>query len=163
MPDAASRAAGRARPAKQAGDAPADPVLEFIRRMWAVDHELQRVSRRMAGRIGLTAPQRLALRFIGLHSGVTLGRLAELLHLHAGHVTGIVRRLEELELVAQTRSVEDSRRRHLALTPKGRRLDRVRKGTVEAAVRGVAATAPPREFTAAARVLELLAQRLAAE
>ena len=61
-----------------------DPVLEFIRRMWAVDHELQRVSKRMVSRIGLTAPQRLAVRFIGLHEGLTLGGLAELLHLHAG-------------------------------------------------------------------------------
>jgi len=76
-----------------------DPVLEFIRRMWAVDHELQRVSKRMVSRIGLTAPQRLAVRFIGLHEGLTLGGLAELLHLHAGTVTGIVRRLESLGLV----------------------------------------------------------------
>ena len=52
-----------------------DLVLEFIRRMWAVDHELQRVSKRMVSRIGLTAPQRLAVRFIGRHSGVTLACL----------------------------------------------------------------------------------------
>ena len=62
----------------------------------------------MVSRIGLTAPQRLAVRFIGLHQGLTLGGLAELLHLHAGTVTGIVRRLESLGLVAQTRSAEDS-------------------------------------------------------
>ena len=62
----------------------------------------------MVSRIGLTAPQRLAVRFIGLNQGLTLGGLAELLHLHAGTVTGIVRRLESLGLVAQTRSAEDS-------------------------------------------------------
>ena len=61
-----------------------DPVLEFIRRMWAVDHELQRVSKRMVRRIGLTAPQRLAVRFIGRHDGLTLGSLSALLHLHPG-------------------------------------------------------------------------------
>ena len=140
-----------------------DPILEFIRQMWAVDHELQRVSKRMVGRLGLTAPQRLAVRFIGRHSGLTPGRLAEVLHLHAGTVTGIVRRLQTLRLVTQTRSAEDSRRRHLTLSPKGRRIDRQRKGTVEAAVRRAAAAAGPADLEAAARVMDLLARHLAAE
>jgi len=140
-----------------------DPVLEFIRRMWAVDHELQRASKRMVGRIGLTAPQRLAVRFIGRHSGVTLGQLAELLHLHAGTVTGIVRKLEELGLVVQTRSLEDTRRRHLALTAKGRQIDRRRKGTVEAAVRRTASAVTSTELATAAAVLDVLAKNLAAE
>jgi DNA-binding MarR family transcriptional regulator len=131
--------------------------------MWAVDHELQRVSKRMVGRIGLTAPQRLAVRFIGRHGGVTLGRLAELLHLHAGTVTGIVRKLEELGLVIQTRSEEDTRRRHLTLTAKGRQIDRRRKGTVEAAVRRTAAVVTSREFATAAAVMDVLARNLAAE
>jgi DNA-binding MarR family transcriptional regulator len=140
-----------------------DPVLEFIRRMWAVDHELQRVSKRMVRRMGLTAPQRLALRFIGLHDGLTLGGLAELLHLHAGTVTGIVRHLETLGLVVQTRSAEDSRRRHLTLTAKGQRVNRRRKGTVEAAVRRLAGAIAADEFAAASRVMEVLAENLAAE
>ena len=131
--------------------------------MWAVDHELQRVSKRMVARIGLTAPQRLAVRFIGQHSGLTLGRLAELLHLHAGTVTGIVRRLEELGLVVQTRGTDDTRRRHLTLTVKGRQIDRRRKGTVEPAVRRVAGGIPPRELAIAAAVMDRLAKELAAE
>ena len=140
-----------------------DPVLEFIRRMWAVDHELQRVSKRMVERIGLTAPQRLAVRFIGRHSGVTLGQLAELLHLHAGTVTGIVRRLEALGLVVQTRGEEDTRRRHLTLTPQGRQLDRRRKGTVEAAVRRTAAAVTSKDLATVAAVMDVLARNLAAE
>jgi DNA-binding MarR family transcriptional regulator len=140
-----------------------DPVLEFIRRMWAVDHELQRVSKRMVSRIGLTAPQRLAVRFIGLNKGLTLGTLADLLHLHAGTVTGIVRRLESLGLVQQTRSTEDSRRRHLALTAKGQRINRQRRGTVEAAVRRVARATTAAEFATAARVMDVLARHLATE
>src|SRR5262245_42902358 len=140
-----------------------DPILEFIRRMWAVDHELQRVSKRMVDRIGLTAPQRLAVRFIGRHSGVTLGRLAELLHLHAGTVTGIVRKLEDLGLVVQTRSEEDTRRRHLTLTARGRQFDRRRKGTVEAAVRRTASDVSSAELAAAAAVMDVLAKNLAAE
>ena len=131
--------------------------------MWAVDHELQRVSKRMVERIGLTAPQRLAIRFIGRHEGVTLGRLAALLHLHAGTVTGIVRRLEELDLIVQTRSVDDTRRRHLALTAKGRVINRRQKGTVEAAVRRTASATTPAEFAIAAAVLDTLARNLAKE
>ncbi len=141
----------------------ADPVLEFIRLMWSVDHELQRASKRMVGRIGLTAPQRLAVRFIGRHEGLTLGTLAELLHMHPGTVTGIVRRLEEDGLITQARDADDTRRRHLSLTPKGRRIDRSRKGTVEAAVRRATAELTPREFAIASRALDLLAKNLAVE
>jgi MarR family transcriptional regulator, organic hydroperoxide resistance regulator len=140
-----------------------DPVLEFIRLMWSVDHELQRVSKRMVGRMGLTAPQRLAVRFIGRHAGLTLGSLAELLHMHPGTVTGIVRRLEEAGLVEQTRDADDTRRRHLTLTAKGRRIDRRQKGTVEAAVRRTTTALTPHEFATASRAMELLAQSLAAE
>ena len=142
---------------------PVDPVLEFIRLMWSVDHELQRVSKRMVGRMGLTAPQRLAVRFIGRQAGVTLGTLAELLHMHPGTVTGIVRRLEEEGLVERTRSAADTRRMHLTLTAKGRRIDRRRKGTVEAAVRRMAAALPPRDFATASRAMDSLARSLAAE
>jgi DNA-binding MarR family transcriptional regulator len=117
----------------------------------------------MVDRIGLTAPQRLAVRFIGRQSGVTLGQLAELLHMHAGTVTGIVRRLEELGFATQTRSVEDTRRRHLTLTARGRQIDRRRKGTVEAAVRRTASAVTAEQLATTAYVMDILAKNLAAE
>lgn len=140
-----------------------DPVLEFIRVMWAVDHELQSVSKRMVGRMGLTAPQRLAVRFIGLNPGLTLGALAELLHLHPGTVTGIVTHLEDIGLASRARSTEDTRRIHVTLTRKGRAVNRLRKGTVEAAVRRTAANFTREQLAAAADVMNLLAQNLSAE
>jgi DNA-binding MarR family transcriptional regulator len=140
-----------------------DPVLEFLRLMWAVDHELHRVSKRMIGRLGLTAPQRLAVRFIGREPGLTPGRLAELLHLDPGTVTGIVKRLETAGLVTRVRSGGDTRRMHLSLTSKGRTLNRRRKGTVEAAVRRMIDGMPPGDLEAASRVLQRLASNLAAE
>ena len=143
--------------------APADPVLEFIRLMWSVDHELHRISKRMVTQLGLTAPQRLALRFIGRHPRVTLGNLAELLHLHPGTVTGIVRHLEECSLVTRERSSDDVRRMHLTLTTRGRALDRKRRGTVEAAVRRAVAGLEPARLDEAARVMERIAAELAAE
>ena len=160
-PVAPVRHAGATR--RRTADPRPDPVLEFIRQMWSVDHELQRVSKRMVRRLGLTAPQRLAVRFVGRHAGLTLGDLSSLLHLHPGTVTGIVRHLEAQGLVTQSRDAEDSRRRHLVLTPKGKRLDRQRKGTVEAAVRRVARVATPAEMVTAWRVLGLIAASLADE
>jgi DNA-binding MarR family transcriptional regulator len=141
----------------------ADPVLEFIRLLWAVDHQLHSVSKRMTGRIGLTAPQRLAVRFIGREPGIGLGALAALLHLDPGTVTGIVQRLEAAELVTRVRSEEDTRRIHLRLTSRGQTINRRRKGTVEAAVRRTLGAASPGDATAAERVLRRLAADLAAE
>jgi MarR family transcriptional regulator, organic hydroperoxide resistance regulator len=143
--------------------APSDPVLEFIRLMWSVDHELQSISRRMVTQMGLTAPQRLAVRFIGRHPRLTLGQLAELLHLHPGTVTGIVQHLETSGLVTRERDSEDVRRVHLTLTEQGRAVDRKRKGTVEAAVRRVASELSPAQLDEAARVMTRLAAELAAE
>jgi DNA-binding MarR family transcriptional regulator len=134
-----------------------------MRLMWSVDHELQRVSKRMMTSIGLTAPQRLAVRLIGQHPGLTLGTLAQLLHLHPGTVTGIVRRLEGNRLVTRTRNETDTRRVHLALTAAGQRINRRRKGTVEAAVRRGLDHTSRQDRASAARVLLLLAQELAAE
>lgn len=140
-----------------------DPVLELIRLMWSVDHELQRVSKRMVARMGLTAPQRLAIRFIGRHPRLTSGTLASLLHLHPGTVTGIVQRLEQMGLVARARGTEDTRRVHLTLTPRGRLIDRRRKGTVEGAVRRVASGLSAWQLATVSDVMGRLAEELAAE
>ena len=140
-----------------------DPVLEFLRLMWAVDHELHRVSKRMIGRLGLTAPQRLAVRFVGRQPGLTPGALAELLHLDRGTITGIVQRLESAGLVSRTRSAGDTRRVHLTLTSQGQTLNRRRKGTVEAAVRRTLDGMPAADLDAASRVLRRLAANRAVE
>ena len=140
-----------------------DPVLEFMGLMWAVDHELHSTSKRMIGLMGLTAPQRLALRFIGRQPGLTPGSLAGLLHLHPGTVTGIVQRLEEAGLVQRTRHESDTRRLQLTLTGAGQQLNRRRKGTVEAAVRRTLERLSADDVAAAARVLAGLAAALSAD
>lgn len=140
-----------------------DSALEFIRLLWKVDHELHSVSKRMISRFGLTAPQRLAVRFIGREPGLTLGALAALLHLDPGTVTGIVQRLESAGLVERERGEGDTRRMHLALTKKGQALNRRRKGTVEAAVRRTLGAVPRSDSAAAARVLRRLAADLSDE
>ena len=140
-----------------------DSPLEFIQLLWKVDHELHSVSKRMIARFGLTAPQRLAVRFIAREPGLTLGGLAALLHLDPGTVTGIVQRLEAAGFVDRARGEGDTRRMHLALTAKGRALNRRRTGTVEAAVRRTLSSVTRSDAAAAARVLQRLAADLSDE
>jgi len=40
------------------------PVLEFMKQLWAVDHGLQSLSKRMESRFGITGPQRLVVRIV---------------------------------------------------------------------------------------------------
>lgn len=111
------------------------PVLDFMRALWALDHALQRASKRMEGTIGVTAPQRLVLLIVGRFPLATAGEVATVLHLHPSTLTGILKRLEERGLVARLADPADGRRVLLRLTAKGRRVNRLSDGTVEAAVR----------------------------
>ncbi|MFN9808356.1 MAG: MarR family transcriptional regulator [Deltaproteobacteria bacterium] len=77
----------------------ATPALDLMRLLLHVGHGLERLSLRMESRLGVTAQQRLVLRLIGRHPGITPGRLAERLHLDPGTISAIVRRLEAKKLV----------------------------------------------------------------
>jgi DNA-binding MarR family transcriptional regulator len=145
---------------RQASVARPDPVLEFMQRMWAVDHELQRVSKRMEAAVGLTGPQRFALVAIGRQPGVAAGVLASHLHLHPGTLTGIIARLAAAGLIERTWDADDGRRMRLRLTAAGRAITRRRRGTVEAAVRSAMAASSRVEQAAARDVLTRLADAL---
>lgn len=109
-------------------------VLEFIRLLWALDHALQSTSKWMEARLGVTWPQRLSIRMIGHFPGISAGGLADLLHLHPSTLTGVLRRLTDRRLIQRVADPRDARRALLWLTARGRRINRGRKGTVEAAV-----------------------------
>ena len=105
---------------------PAEPlgkVLDFMRLIWALDHGLQSLSKRMQASIGLTGPQRVALRVLGRRAGISAGALAAILRVHPSTLTGVLHRLEEKGLVRRTRDSKDRRRTLLDLTSRGRRLD----------------------------------------
>lgn len=68
-------------------------VLHFMRLLWAVVHGLDKASRRMARHVGVTGPQRLVLRVVGLFPGVSAGDVAAVLHVHPSTLTGVLRRL----------------------------------------------------------------------
>ena len=135
-------------------------AVEFLRLVWAVDHALQSASKRMMRRLGVTGPQRLVIRLVGLRPGCTPGELAGILHLHPSTLTGVLQRLSDRGALSVRPDAEDRRRVRLRLTPKGRRLDRRRRGTVEAGVRRALAGLPDREIGAAVNILRRLAAAL---
>jgi DNA-binding MarR family transcriptional regulator len=141
-------------------DAELDPVLRFMRVMWSVDHGLHKVSKRMASDIGLTGPQRLAIRIIGRSPGMAAGELASLMHLDPSTVTGILRRLEDARMIARRADPADARRTRLRLTQRGRIVDRRSAGTIEAAVRRTLASTPAHQIEAASQLLTALAAQL---
>jgi MarR family transcriptional regulator, organic hydroperoxide resistance regulator len=128
-------------------------VLEFMRLMWAVDHALQRTSKRMRVRLGVTGPQRLVIRVVSRFPGIPAGQLSDLLHLHPSTVTGILNRLKEQGLVARRVDPRDRRRVLLGLTRKGRQLDIATEDTVEDAVRVALSTVSEQEIRSAGEVL----------
>ena len=67
-------------------------VLDFMRLIWALDHGLQSLSKRMQASIGLTGPQRVALRVLGRRPGISAGALSDILRLHPSTLTGILHR-----------------------------------------------------------------------
>src|SRR6187200_24039 len=73
---------------------PLPNTLAFMRLLWAMDHGLRSISKRMQSRLGVTAPQRLVLRLMGRDPSMTPSALAALLHLDRGTLTGILDRLE---------------------------------------------------------------------
>jgi DNA-binding MarR family transcriptional regulator len=139
---------------------PLGEIFEFLKLIWAVDHGMHALSKQMESSIGVTAPQRLALRIVGKFPGIPIGKLAELLLLDPGTLTGVLQRLERRRLVARRVDPQDGRRVLLGLTAKGRALDVAHPATVEAAVEGAIAGLPRQKLRATREVLEELAAAL---
>jgi MarR family transcriptional regulator, organic hydroperoxide resistance regulator len=135
-------------------------VLVFMRSLWAIVHGLQKVSKRMSNDIGITGPQRLALRVVGMFPGVSAGTLASILHVHPSTLTGVLQRLVAQRLVTRSSEPGDRRRAVLHLTERGATLNAITEGTVEAAVRDALRTITERDRTATTTVLSVLAAQL---
>ena len=133
-------------------------VLEFLRLVWALDHGLQRISKRMRSRLGVTGPQRFVIRIVGWIPNVSGGELSRLLHLDPSTLTGILMRLEERGFIRRSKDPADGRRVLLHLTAKGKRMDASTKGTVEEAMRQALAGAPAAKIATAREVLQILVE-----
>ncbi|MCM2332615.1 MAG: MarR family transcriptional regulator [Anaeromyxobacteraceae bacterium] len=137
-------------------------ALEFLQDLWALDHGMQSLSKRMLASRGVTGPQRLLVRAIGLRPGCTPGEAARMLHLHPATATRLASRLVRSGHVERRDDPADARRVRLALTAKGRRIDSSPRGTVEQAVREVLGSTTPARIQETRRVLSALTRRLVA-
>jgi DNA-binding MarR family transcriptional regulator len=146
-------------PADDANDPPLGAVLDFMRLLWAVDHALQSASKRMEATFGVTGPQRLVVRIVGRFPGIAAGRVAEILHVHPSTLTGILKRLEARGMLQRRSDPRDARRALFGLTAKGKKLDTLKTGTVEQAVRRVL-TRSPEKIIATQEVLAALSESL---
>src|SRR5579862_9755186 len=85
-------------------------ALRFMQLLWAVAHGLGSRSKEMNRAIGVTGPQRLVLRVVGLRPGLSAGDLARVLHLHPSTLTGVLQRLVAQRLLVRVADHEDRRR-----------------------------------------------------
>jgi DNA-binding MarR family transcriptional regulator len=158
----------RVRPAKPR-QAPAEPesvtaalpdVLHFMQLLWAVVHGVERRSKRMTLDVGVTGPQRLALRVVGLVPDVSAGALAAILHVHPSTLTGILHRLVSQGLLRRIDDARDRRRALFRLTPRGRKANASAANTVESAMAAALRQSSAADRAATRRVLSRLALHL---
>ncbi|MFL5302875.1 MAG: MarR family winged helix-turn-helix transcriptional regulator [Anaeromyxobacteraceae bacterium] len=133
----------------------------FLRALWELNHALESASRTMKRRLGVTGPERLFVRVVGLRPGITPRGIAHALRVHPSSITVLIKRLEQRRLIARAVNASDARSFHLYLTPEGQRVDAVRHGTIEAAVRDAIKASDAEEVATASRLLVSIAQRLA--
>lgn len=137
-----------------------DDTLEFLQTLWALDHGLQTVSKRMKGELGLTGLQRLVLRILGRNPRLSAGELARTLHLHPSTLTGVLKRLQRQKLLQRRVDTGDRRRALLEVTAAGHALLSRRAGTVEHAVSLLLSQSPSGRIATARGVLDQLLQLL---
>jgi DNA-binding MarR family transcriptional regulator len=138
----------------------AGETLQFMQRLWELVHALAVSSKRMGRTLGVTGPQRLVIRVVGQSPGATAREIADLLGLHPSTLTGVLARLESQKMILRKIDRADRRRVRFRLTPRGVRVDRERKGTVEAAVRRAIGRADPAMIAGTEALLALLVAEL---
>lgn len=114
---------------------PTGETLQFMQRMWDFVHALDVRSKRMMKSLGVTGPQRLVIRIVGQKPGQTASEIASMLGKHPSTLTGVLARLEARNLIVRAIDPADRRRARFKLTPAGKKINSLNKGTVEAATR----------------------------
>jgi DNA-binding MarR family transcriptional regulator len=139
------------------------PVLSFLSQWWALNHAVERASKRMQARIGVTAQQRMLLRVIGAFRGIAPGQLARLVHLDPGTISTAVGRLEQAGLVERRRGGGDGRSVSLALTRRGKALDIPDPLTIEGALERTLRRTPRRQAEEVSAFIERFIAELDAD
>jgi DNA-binding MarR family transcriptional regulator len=133
----------------------------FLRALWELNHALESASRSMKKQLGVTGPERLFVRVVGVRPGTTPLEVARTLRVHPSSVTALIKRLEKKQLVARGVNPADARSFHLYLTPEGQRVDALRERTIEAGVREAIAASDQDDVATASALLVTIAQHLA--
>lgn len=131
--------------------------------LWRVDHAVGTLSRQMLARLGVTSPQRLALRVLVGDPSITAADLATVLRVDRSSVTGILGRLEGAGCLSRSPDQADGRRQRIQLTEKGRRLDGLQHGTVESAMARTLSGLRPAEVDIVTRFLVSFAAEVEVE
>ena len=139
---------------------PLDPVLDFMRLLWSIEHGLQRKSKKMEGELGITGPQRLVLRVVGRFPGISASELAHVVRLHPSTITGVLQRLAAKGWLERRRDPTDTRRVQLLLKPSAVIFTRPTRGTVEHAVTDALDHVGEANVRAARKVLAEIVRRL---
>lgn len=72
--------------------------------------------------LGITYPQFLVLLVLWEHDGQSVNQIAEKLILNTNTITPLLKRMEQMDLIARTKSKEDERKVLVSLTPKGQEM-----------------------------------------
>ena len=139
-----------------------DPVLDFMRLLWSIEHGLQRMSKKMENDLGITGPQRLVLRVVGRFPGLSASELAHIVRLHPSTITGILQRLVAGGWLERRKDPADTRRVQLRLKSHAVPYTKTSRGTVERAVRSALNRAGGSKVNAAREVLAEIDRQLTA-
>lgn len=134
--------------------------FDLLGALWELHHGMEAMSRRMEASLGITGPQRFALRAITLEPGKSAQSLAERLRVHASTVTGVVDRLERKGLAMRVRSEHDRRSLELWPTEAGKALLERPDVTIEAVVQRCMEKMEPADLKAGRALLDRLSQQL---
>jgi len=157
---ASPRTRTRAAPRHPAPRQGLGPVLEFMQALWGLEQGLDRRSKAMLNRYGITGPQRLVVRVVGRLGPVSPASLARVLRLHPSSITRLVRRLEARNFIQRMTDPAHGGRILLELGSRGARVEKLVGGTVESAIRSALATAAPVDVQATRRVIARVTARL---
>lgn len=142
----------------------AEPTpLDFLRRLWGLDHALDSASKRMLKELGITGPQRVVLRLVAEAGEMGPTEIAEQMMNHPATTSALLKRLEEAGYIRRTESKTDRRRTVVVVTDAGRVLGALKAGTIEVTVETVLQELAPEDVVACERVLEALTRALMPE
>lgn len=129
--------------------------IRLLQLVWKLNAALARTSVDMESRLGVTAPQRFILRFVGLAPGITTVGLAETIAIETERVHADLQQLVSANLL-----VESGGSPGFYLTAKGAGINAAMVGTVEDAVSKASDDSSAYERTSFRRMLERLVLHL---